>query len=148
MKDEEKWEAWRNANAEIQKPYKESVHKHIIWYQGVDRRKAFLDGLAEGRKELEKELGWITDIDNYVATKLERCNELEKENAELKKDKEWLDNTNNEQTKVILKLQEQIEKMKDCRNCKHYGNYKDDFMCTLVGQKIHCKNKDRWELSE
>ena len=51
MTDEEKWEEWRNANAEIQKPYGKSVHKHIIWYQGADRRKAFLDGLAEGRKE-------------------------------------------------------------------------------------------------
>lgn len=45
-------------------------------------------------------------------------------------------------------LRAQIEKMKCCRNCKHYGNYKDDFMCTLVGQKIHCKNKDKWELAE
>ena len=43
----------------------------------------FLDGLAEGRKELEQELGWITDTDNYIGAKLERCIELEKENAEL-----------------------------------------------------------------
>ena len=48
MTDEEKWEEWRNA--EIQKPYGKSVHKHIIWYQGADRQKAFLDGLAEVRK--------------------------------------------------------------------------------------------------
>lgn len=52
MTDEEKWETWRNANAEIQKPYGGRFHKHIVWYEGVDRRKAFLDGLAEGRKEV------------------------------------------------------------------------------------------------
>lgn len=44
--------------------------------------------------------------------------DYKKENEELRKDKEWLDNTNNEQTLVILKLQEQIEKMKCCGNCK------------------------------
>ena len=54
MTDEEKWEEWRNANAEIQKTYGKSVHKHIIWYQGADRRKAFLDGLAEGKPKWHK----------------------------------------------------------------------------------------------
>lgn len=51
MTDEEKWEKWRNKNAEIIRPYGGRVHKHIVWHEGVDRRKAFLDGLAEGRKE-------------------------------------------------------------------------------------------------
>lgn len=41
--------------------------------------------------------------------------ELETEISELKKDKERLDNTNNEQTAVILELQAQIEKM-CCKN--------------------------------
>ena len=48
-----------------------------------------------------------------------RLSRMEKENVELKKDKEWLDNTNNEQTEVILKLQAQIEKMKNFYNCSH-----------------------------
>jgi len=39
------------------------------------------------------------------------------ENADLEKDKEYLDKVNNEQTEVILKLNEQIEKMKCCGNC-------------------------------
>ena len=47
-------------------------------------------------------------------------NEMEIEIAELKKDKEYLDKINNEQTEVILKLNEKIEKMKCCENCtKH-----------------------------
>lgn len=60
---------------------------------------------------------WL--INQKAFSPLEVIEALEKENAELKKDKEWLDNINNEQTKIILELQEQIEKMKNCANCKH-----------------------------
>ena len=66
--------------------------------------------------------------------------ELETENAELKKDKEYLDKVNNEQTGVILKLNEQIEKMKCCGNCskKH--------QCEMnVIDSLHC---DKWGLAE
>ena len=65
---------------------------------------------------------------------------LQKENAELKKDKEWLDNTNNEQTEVILKLNEQIEKMKCCHNCK---NFIDKSYCITP-----CEEHSEWELAE
>lgn len=45
-----------------------------------------------------------------------------KDNEELKKDKEWLDNTNNEQTKVILELQERIREVEnDSNNCEHWS---------------------------
>ena len=54
----------------------------------------------------------------------ERVVSLEKENAELKKDKEYLDKVNNEQTEVILKLNEQIEKMENCWNCKFFKERK------------------------
>lgn len=63
--------------------------------------------------------------------------QLEKENAELKKDKEWLDNTNNEQIEVILKLNEQIEKMKCCGNCSKKHQCKMN-----VIDSLHC---DKWE---
>lgn len=95
---------------------------------------------------------------------IQAIKELEKENKiseeiiigeqqeinELKKEKEWLEKTDNEQTDLILKLYEQIEKMKCCGNCKHYkqaNNY-------LVGT---CKEKydvegnnicDKWEWAE
>lgn len=78
MLDEERWEMWRNANAEIKKPYGGSFHKHIVWYQGADRRKAFLDGLAEGRNSY---LGCETPMNqNYMFM----YSVLLKENEQLK----------------------------------------------------------------
>ena len=107
-KDEEKWEIWRNKNAEIKKPYGGSVHKHIVWYEGVDRRKAFLDGLAEGRKdrncincsnhssnlrkenvELKKEIKDLQTKDHivpehYLSEAIDRCNELKAQIDQMK----------------------------------------------------------------
>lgn len=68
-------------------------------------------------------------------------NEVIKENAELKKDKEWLDNTNNEQTEVILKLNEQIEKMKNFYNCSHSSR-------ALCPNEHKCNGCKDWELAE
>lgn len=114
-------------------------------------KEAYFDGLAEGRKEEQEKTCYCKHIQNF-----------EKENAELEKDKEWLDNTNNEQTKVIIDLQEQIdqlsndnhvlktafitqneqiEKMKCCGNCK-YSQY---ISCPNVRQ---CSNYSKWELAE
>lgn len=101
----------------------------------------YLAGLTEGRKEYSEipcTSCCITEsLESDLSDLSANVKELEKENAELKakieelkKDKEWLDNTNNEQTKVILKLNEQIkliesvaaanadliQKMKCCRN--------------------------------
>ena len=76
---------------------------------------------------------------------------LEKENKELKKDKEWLDDTNNEQTEVILKLNEQIEKMKCCGNCKHnYFDNEEIRHCDVLNQHqmVVFKKCDKWELAE
>lgn len=72
--------------------------------------------------------------------------ELEKENAELKKDKEWLDNTNNEQTEVILELQEQIEKMKNCSNCKHLRE-KHNENCIFI-KSLNTIVCNKWEFEE
>lgn len=44
--------------------------------------------------------------------------------------------------KEILRLQDTIEKMKKCENCKHYNNEDYTFFC------IYCKNYSRWELKE
>lgn len=65
----------------------------------------------------------------------EKCNNMFAQNSillhridELEKDKEWLDNTNNEQTKVILQLNEQIEKMQQdqktafWKGMRHFAN--------------------------
>lgn len=56
MTDVEKWEMWRNANAEIK--HNMGFHKRIMWYEGADRRKAFLDGLEMGRKEHNCTMGF------------------------------------------------------------------------------------------
>lgn len=66
--------------------------------------------------------------------------ELETEISKLKKDKEWLDNTNNEQTVVILEQQAQIEKMKNCENCRYAYDKKYDCM--------PCENMEDWEIME
>lgn len=68
------------------------------------------------------------------------------ENAELKRDKEYLDKVNNEQTEVILKLNEQIEKMKCCYNCSKWNegqckDIKDSYFYTMAD--FNC---DKWEL--
>lgn len=86
-----------------------------------------------------------------------RITELEKENEELKKDKEYLDNTNNEQTEVILKLSEQIEKMKCCSNCSNFNSGNCKFSLRIKNDvttfvKMHedffCVNYDKWKLAE
>lgn len=84
--------------------------------------------------------------DEYISGMQDKIHALEKENAELKKDKEYLDNTNNEQTEVILKLNEQIEKMKCCVNCKHAE--KGYELCNDLKFDKPCKDFDHWELAE
>lgn len=88
-------------------------------------------------------------VDQVGKLALEYITDLEKENAELKKDKEWLDNTNNEQTIVILELQAQIEKMKCCGNCKNRGLDKYmSYPCTECKIWHREKTNDKWELEE
>lgn len=134
---------------------------------------AYLDGLTEGRKENEKlktelmhlkgceqckdrpkgELATVcpTEYEQHcIGQKMTYIKELEEENAELKKDKEWLDKTDNEQTEVILNLYAQIGKMKCCANCKLFddcaGDYlKRGFRAYVDELKQPC---DEWELAE
>lgn len=120
------------------------------------------------------------------------------ESKELEKDKEYLDNTNNEQTKVILELQaqieqlkgqvellsekvgfweeqtklkeeqieeydrltifdiartdelqEQIEKMKCCGNCKNKKGWKGEKPCLDCKYNLFGEGKeDKWEFKE
>lgn len=44
---------------------------------------------------------------------IQAIKELEKENAELKKDKEWLDTVNNKQTEIIIKLNDKLSQIND-----------------------------------
>lgn len=102
----------------------------------------YKDGLAEGRKIQCGEQG--------KDGMLKPC-EVMKENAELKKDKEYLDKINNEQTEVILHLNEQIEKMKCCENCKHHSFWGDELKCNFFDydEEMKCHDdKHGWELAK
>lgn len=120
MTDEEKYIAWRNANSRIDRHNVTDTsigHKHIHWNNGVDRHKAYLDGLSDGRKEecfeqnndgtirpceVMKENEQLKEdvlekqdlINDYVMDNAK----LEKENAELKAEKQQIQ----EQVKKIL----------------------------------------------
>lgn len=64
---------------------------------------------------------------------------IRKKNAELEKDKEYLDKVNNEQTEVILKLNEQIEKMKkSCLDVMRVqgNNLTDDYMAGMYNGMV------------
>lgn len=116
-------------------------------------------------QEINKNLQWED------AEKLNKINQLYKENEELKKDKEYLDKVNDEQMERILDLSDelkneiafneesetvkkykaQIEKMKCCENCKHYIDSSCEFELP-----IRCKywytqldnTTDEWKLAE
>lgn len=122
--------------------------------------KVYEQGLAEGRNEqrrlqiaylenkvteLEKEIDYYKSRECHWDEIEEDAKRIAEENEKLKKDKEWLDNTNNEQTEVILKLQAQIKKMKCCRNCKHFNQV--EIHCDLYA-KYECVNLDKWKLAE
>lgn len=95
--------------------------------------------------ELEKEIDYYKSRECHWDEIEEDAKRIAEENEKLKKDKEWLDNTNNEQTEVILKLQAQIKKMKCCRNCKHFNQV--EIHCDLYA-KYECVNLDKWKLAE
>lgn len=100
--------------------------------------------LKEKLKGFENgDVAWQGDMDKTIKQNLELKSQIE----ELKKDKEYLDKVNDEQTGVILKLNEQIEKMKPrCKPlCKNYSKF-----IVMESDCIHgtCKNCDKWEMYE
>ena len=105
---------------------------------------AYLDGLAEGRKEkcLEQ---------NKDGT-IRPC-EVMKEHAELSNSVIELTNTKTELESKITELETQIEKMKCCENCIHH--HKNETI--RVGNNVLCRNGKNqtfkepcleWELAE
>lgn len=122
-------------------------------------------GLAEGRKEgfdtgykkaTERAYERQQDLTDTYIKDGEKIKQLEKENEELKKDKEYLDKVNNEQTKIILQLNKQIEKMKCCFTCKHCEHkFVSNGGIKSICIKLHHKGEDcilnnyeHWELAE
>ena len=88
-------------------------------------RQIYLDGLAEGRKELAKE------------------------NAELKKQIKIDEEIIIGEQQEINELQKKIEKMKNVGNCLHFTDCKKindkEF---ILGKIVTCKNCKKWELAE
>lgn len=96
-----------------------------------------IENLEKEKEKLREYTKFLQDI--YCGIDREIA-EIKKENEELKKDKEYLDNINNEQTEIILQLNEKIEKMKNCFNCKFDKNG--------IGKCSNCDNFENWELAE
>lgn len=110
-----------------------------------------VDALRKCAKAHEKDFTFtceirVSDLCNGVADYVEK---LQKENEQLKKDKEWLENTDNEQTNLILKLYEQIEKMKNVGNCKKAMTCAEwNEKQTMLSCMKFCKDCKEWELAE
>lgn len=115
--------------------------KANIKYRLSDIGKQVGDLALEYIAELEKEIEQLKAYESHWDEIEEDAKIIAEENAELKKDKEWLDNTNNEQTEVILKLNEQIEKMKNFYNCSHSSR-------ALCPNEHKCNGCKDWELAE
>lgn len=75
-----------------------------------------------------------------------RCENLEKENEELKSHRDRLINLNHKLTKEKEKQKAQIEKMKCCGNCKHAVC--SDGIVIDCYKEPRCVNGDQWELEE
>lgn len=106
-----------------------------------DIKQAYLDGLAEGRKDLEK-----VKTEKYFYKK--DTQELEKENAELSNSVTELTNTKTELENKVTELEKQIEKMKNCTNCKYKNDSNTDYYCEDCKRFAYETDTDKWELAE
>lgn len=146
MTDEEKWEEYIRENVCNKervcgsqsvcsdKAIKECNEYGNFCYFARINKKSYIDGLAEGRKEVRE----------HETTCVNRLHHVEKENAELKAQVEQLSNDNYVLKTSFITQREQIEKMKCCGNCIHfmYGYCMTDKSC-------HINNEYKeWELAE
>lgn len=91
-----------------------------------------------------------------ITSAVERIEELEKENAELKKQCSILadcntchstcKNENVEMKKQLAKAKELIEKMKCCENCRDYSRTYGH--CYSYDSYQNCKDLSNWKLAE
>ena len=95
--------------------------------------------------DLEKEIARLTTNEKSL---LAERKILVKENAELKHNKKTVvhlaDCLEEKMKERIEELEQQIEKMKCCENCK----YRDCNKTSSYQTCWYCKNKDKWELKE
>ena len=98
----------------------------------------------------------MTEQSYSITSAVERIEELEKENAELKKQCSILadcntchstyKNENIELKKQLTKAKEQIEQMKCCENCRYYSRTYGH--CYSYDSYQNCKDLSNWRLAE
>ena len=102
------------------------------------------------------EQGYFITKDGKCKSAVERIEELEKENAELKKQCSILadcntchstcKNENVEMKKQLAKAKELIEKMKCCENCRYYSRTYGH--CQGYDSYQNCKSLSNWKLAD
>ncbi|MCQ2577507.1 MAG: hypothetical protein MJ176_03135 [Treponema sp.] len=107
-----KYKEFEKENAELLESCRDKDRQLNNWFLSYNE-------VIKENEELNRDK---TELVNSVTELTNSKTELENKVTELKSDKEYLDKVNNEQTEVILKLNEQIEKMKCCENCKKHRN--------------------------
>ena len=116
------------------------------WYDVIGEERVLI---------LEKSIEYITDLEGIKLAQETALNkeyiigkQLQKENAELEKEKCELLGIIQGKDNAIAELKEQIEKMKCCSNCKHseFVDWHCEFGFSLNRDCINLK--DKWELKE
>ncbi len=75
-------------------------------------------------------------------------NKVIKKNEQLNRDKTELVNSVTELKTKVTELEKQIEKMKNCYNCKHNNEQDTEFCCNCDRQYEGEAIKDEWESAE
>ena len=112
-------------------PFEENAYKY------ADKQAELYRGLKEPSG------GYANIVDAYIAGATKETALLSQHILDLQKDKGNL-------TDKVRELEQQIEKMKCCENCKHHHFMGDELKCYLdYDTEFEClKTKQKWELAE
>ena len=105
----------------------------------------------------DEELDRINRAEEIQLYTENRCEALEKENAELKEENEKLkERLHNAKytpysscdfAEKNKKLEAQIKKMQCCNNCKYHYFIGNELECRLLDNGINCDDKEKWDAS-
>ena len=125
---------------ELQDHLAEEVELHL-------HAEEYIKSLEKENAELKNKLTEKVTLESLDVVSA-KMNDLEKENAELKHNKKTVvhlaDCLEEKMKERIEELEQQIEKMKCCGNCK----FKDCNKTSRYQTCWYCKNKDKWKLKE
>lgn len=159
---------------ELKQKAEEWVYKNTICYGSVSvlptRENAYIAGATEATKELQaiykkqrnKRIDELQKKNNDLENKLANADyQLEGRDLEIKELNKKLSQAEADYDKMfwqknetISNLQEQIEKMKCCENCKHSNTTCECYTICTIGHYDDCKSntvldsldkKDYWE---